>query len=144
MGPLEVRPLVLRAIPGTLAVCRLPVDASELAAILQALWRSPGPVLSVTRTPSEVSIVCAADEAPAEARVEAPWRAFAVDGVLDFAQVGVLMRLTSPLAAARVPVFALSTYDTDYLLVPGDQVDAAVRAWLTAGLGVADEDAAPG
>ena len=144
MGSLEARLLVLRAVPGTLAVCRLPVEAPDLAAVLQTLSRSQGPVLSITRTPSEVSIVCAADQAPAEARVEAPWRAFAVDGVLDFAQVGVLMRLTSPLAAAGVPVFALSTYDTDYLLVPDDHVDAAVRAWLTDGLGVADEDAAPG
>lgn len=137
-------PLVLRAIPGTFVVCRLDAADALSADCLQAL-RQPGtPFVSVTRTASELSMVCPAHLAPAGARVEGPWQAYAVDGTLDFAMVGVLVRLTTPLAAAGISVFAVSTYDTDYLLVPADRGETAVRAWLAAGLGVVDEDAAPG
>jgi len=137
-------PLVLRAVPGSLVVCRVGADTAVSEECLQALHLPGAPFVSVTRTDSELSFVCPADMAPTGARVEGPWQAYAVDGILDFAMVGVLVRLTTPLAAAGISVFAVSTFDTDYLLVPAARSEAAVRAWLAAGLGVVDEDAAPG
>lgn len=88
--------------------------------------------LSVTRTAVEVSIVAAS---PIEgARVEGPWRAFRVVGTLDFALTGILHSLTEPLAAAGISVFAISTFDTDYLLVRTDRAPHARAAWQQAGL----------
>jgi hypothetical protein len=126
-------PLVLRALRGHFVVCRLDADEAVPEECLRA-WQAPGTSLvSVTRTASELSIVCPVDMAPAGARVEGPWQAFAVEGTLDFAMVGVLVRLTTPLAAAGISVFAISTFDTDYLLVPAGRSDAAMRAWEEAG-----------
>ena len=86
---------------------------------------------SATRTSDELSVVASA---PIEgARVEGPWHAFRVVGSLDFALTGVLNRLTTPLAEAGISVFALSTFDTDYLLVRTDRSAAAIDAWATAG-----------
>ncbi len=138
------RPLVLRAVPGAVAVCRMPADAQHSEAWLRAVVASRAPLVSVTRTDAELSIVCPKDLVPPGARVEAPWHAYAVDGTLDFALVGILVRLTTPLASAGISVFAISTFDTDYLLVPAASADAAVRAWLSAGIGVVDQDASPG
>lgn len=138
------RSFVLRALPDQYAVCQLPVDAAVPADFARTLASAGGLFVSVTRTASELSIVCPLNMAPAGARVEGPWQAYAVDGTLDFAMVGVLVRLTTPLAGAGISVFAVSTFDTDYLLVPAARSEAAVRAWLAAGLGVVDEDAAPG
>lgn len=138
------RPLVLRAVPGVLAVCRMPADALNREEWLRAVVSSPAPLVSVTRTDAELSVVCPMTLVPPGARVEGPWHAYAVDGTLDFALVGILLRLTTPLASAGISVFAVSTFDTDYLLVPASSADAAVRAWLSVGIGVVDEDAAPG
>lgn len=109
-----------------LAVCRL----DPMAAVPP--WVA-GDLVSVTRTTDELSVVCAADAVPIGTRVEGPFRALAVRGPLDFALTGVLAALAVPLAEARVPVFVLSTYDTDVVLVPADRVDAAVRALEDAG-----------
>lgn len=138
------RPLVLRAVPGIVAVCRVPADARHSEQWLRAVISARVPLMSVTRTDAELSVVCPMDLVPPGARVEGPWQAYAVDGTLDFALVGILVRLTSPLASAGISVFSVSTFDTDYVLVPAARADAAVRAWLTAGIGVVDQDAAPG
>lgn len=123
----------------------------ELVGVLGALWISrlqPGahvsdeadsPFFSVTRTADEVSVV---GSAPVDgARVEGPWRAFRVAGVLDFSLTGVLHELTKPLADAAISVFALSTFDTDYLLVRTDRAAAAVKAWIDAGYRVVEAPA---
>lgn len=70
---------------------------------------------------------------PAGVTAEQGWRALAVRGPLDFGLIGVLASLAAPLADARVPVFVISTYDTDYVLVPVAQLDAAVEALRAAG-----------
>jgi hypothetical protein len=74
---------------------------------------------SITRTPRELSVVCSEDDLPpsVEENVERDWRAFEVVGPLPFSLTGVVSSLTAPLAAAGIPVFVVSTYDTDYLLV---------------------------
>ncbi len=95
----------------TYAVCRLPPEAPAPA------WLPKQSLASITWTRHETSIVCLAAAVPANVRCEPGWRALEVAGPLDFALTGVLSSLLAPLAQARVPVFTLSTYDTDYLLV---------------------------
>jgi uncharacterized protein len=85
----------------------------------------------MTRTDHELSVVCASREVPPGLHHDAPWRAFVVEGPLDLSETGVLSSLSEPLADAGIPLFAVSTYDTDYLLVrEGDVVraEAALRA----------------
>lgn len=123
--------LELDVLAQPLAVCRLdPMDTVPG-------WVA-GDLVSVTRTDAELSIVCAADAVPIGTRVEGPFRALAVRGPLDFSLTGVLASLATPLAEANVPVFVLSTFDTDVVLVPVDRVEAAVQALDRAGHVVSD------
>lgn len=132
-------PLVLRAVPGRYVVCRLEADAPVPDVCLEAL-RTPGAgLVSLTRTAAELSIVCPEPMTPPGARVEGPWRAYVVAGTLDFSLVGILVQLTRPLADAGISVFALSTYNSDYVLVAAGRREAAVGAWRAAGLLVQDE-----
>ncbi len=122
-----MQPLTLSVLPETLAVCRLgPEDPLPP-------WASAGDFRAVTRTASELSIVCRDASVPAAVTANRGWRAIAVDGTLDFALTGVLAALAAPLAAAGVSIFAMSTYDTDYVLVKHDTLDDAVAALSAAG-----------
>lgn len=89
--------------------------------------------LSVTRTPLELSIV--ADEVAVPLHVEAArgYRALRIEGPLPFEMVGVLAAVAGPLAAAGVPLFAIATFDTDYVLVREDLLARVVRILTTAG-----------
>jgi hypothetical protein len=102
---------VLTVLPEHLAVCRLPAAAPV------PLWALGGEFHSLTRTEQELSVVCPEGMVPLEAQAERGWRALRLEGPIDFDETGVLAGLVAPLAAAGIPVFALSTYDTDYLLV---------------------------
>lgn len=113
--------------PGDLWISRLDPGAAVVEPVDAAFF-------SVTRSATEVSVV--APEPMTGARVEGPWRAFKVAGVLDFSLTGVLHELTGPLATAGVSVFVQSTFDTDYVLVRRDREAAAIDAWRTAGHGV--------
>ena len=113
--------------PGAYAICRWPPGASLPD------WVHEGAFVSVTRTPTEVSTICAADAVPAGTVCEGPWRLFAVRGPLDFALTGVLASLASPLAHAGVSIVAIATYDTDYVLVRAGDVDRAAGALRQAG-----------
>lgn len=91
--------------------------------------------VSVTRTEDEVSIVCPTSRVPEGCREEGPWRCLKVRGPLDLGLVGVLASLAKPLAEAAIPIFAISTFDTDYLLVTrkdlGRAVDVLRRSGVT-------------
>lgn len=123
----------LQELVGELWISRLPADSSTVEGIdLVALPAShQAEFFSVTRTTDEVSIV--ASEPIPGGRVEGPWRGFRVVGTLDFALTGILHSLAEPLAAAEISVFAISTFDTDYLLVRADRVVDARSAWEQAG-----------
>jgi hypothetical protein len=97
-----------------------------------------GKFFSVTRTPAELSAVCDVAALPSGVKAEAPWSMLAVRGPLDFSITGVLAGLATPLAAAGISIFAISTYDTDYVLVRNDDLDRAVRALRDAGHNIAD------
>ncbi|MBW6456636.1 MAG: ACT domain-containing protein [Trueperaceae bacterium] len=119
--------LDLTVLPDALAVCRLPAGAASPP------WLAGEPFASVTRTPEETSIVCRAEIVPLNVRVETGWRALRVAGPLDFALTGILLSLLEPLAAAGVSAFALSTFDTDVVLVREAALDDALAALGAAG-----------
>jgi hypothetical protein len=123
--------LDLVLVPGTLAVARLAPGDGVPA------WALQGAVTSVTRTPEELSIVCAAEAVPAGVEAERGWRAMRVAGTIDFALTGILSSVLEPLAAARISIFAVSTFDTDYVLVREAALDRAVTALSGAGHRVA-------
>ena len=114
-------------LPGSYAVARLAADAEIPAASLA------GPFFSVTRTPAELSFVCTEEAAPAGARVETGWALLGLVGPFPFSMVGVLASVLQPLAAAGVSIFALSTFDTDYVLVKREKLDDALAALAAAG-----------
>ena len=114
----------LRALDGRYAVARLPAGAPLPPWAVAAT----GPLVSITRTDEELSIVCADAAVPAEVRAERDFVGWRVAGTIDFAVTGVLASLTAPLAAAGVSVFALSTFDTDYLLVRARDRERAAAA----------------
>ena len=86
------------------------------------------------KTDEELSLVCRTEDTPAETLArEDGWRGFRVRGVLDFSLTGILARLSAVLAEAKIGIFAVSTYNTDYLLVKEADFDRAVRALTEAG-----------
>lgn len=91
---------------------------------------------SITRSETELSIVAAAEIVPPDVPAVGPWRALRVRGPLDFELTGVLAALAAPLAQAAVSIFAISTFDTDYLLVRADSLARAVEVLRDAGHGV--------
>jgi hypothetical protein len=127
--------LSLQVLPGQLAICQLAAHA-ELPA-----WAT-GALVCITRTADELSIVCPEEVVPPGVRHEKSRRALRVVGQLDMSLVGVLAALTAPLAAADVAIFAISTFDTDYLLVEQAALARAIAALRGAGHLVA-EDPAP-
>ncbi len=119
--------LPLTLLSDVLAVCRLVPDAP-----LPAWAAGPG-FVSITRTDEELSIVVRQDRVPANVAAVVPWRALKVQGPLDFALTGILAALTAPLAQAGISLFAIATYDTDYILVREERPEAAINALTTAG-----------
>jgi hypothetical protein len=85
------------------------------------------------RTTEELSVVCEQKHVPPAAICDKGWRCLKVEGPLDLALTGVLAALTVPLAHAGIAVFALSTYDTDYVLVKAGDLDRAIRVLRDAG-----------
>jgi len=114
----------VKVLEGRLSVCRL--HASERVPSW-ALELHEG-FVSITRTPDELSIVCPEEAVPPDTTVEDGFRALVVPGPLDFAATGVLAAITAPLAAAEISIFAISTYDTDYVLVRETDLEAALAA----------------
>jgi hypothetical protein len=122
-----MRPLELSILPETYAISRLDASAAEPA------WAQSGQIRSVTRTAEELSIVCRQDAVPGGVVSEGGWRALRVAGTLDFSLTGVLASLAAPLAEARISLFAVSTHDTDYVLVKAEALQRAVAALTAAG-----------
>jgi hypothetical protein len=106
----------------TFAVCRF--SAAEAA----PGWAQRGSVCSVTRTARELSIVCEQDLVPPEVQSETGWRCLMVEGPLAFTEVGILASITAPLAASGISVFAISTYDTDFLLIKEASLEQALSS----------------
>jgi hypothetical protein len=99
-------------------------------------WRT-GPLQSVTYTDSETSVVCAFASVPDGVRVQGPLIAYEIAGPLDFSMVGVLSGLLEPLAKQGISILALSTFDTDWILVDATRSDEATTIWKRSGFTVA-------
>jgi hypothetical protein len=109
-----------------LAICRLPADAALPP------WAQGG-FVTVSRTAQELSVVCAQRHVPASVQQERDKVAFGIVGVVPMTSVGILAALCRALADAAVPVFVISTYDTDWLLVAADRFAAAQAALAAQG-----------
>jgi uncharacterized protein len=87
--------------------------------------------LSITRTSDELSIVCDEELVPDDIQSERGWRIIKVMGPLDFSLTGILTSLTQPLSEAGISLFAISTYDTDYILVKEDSLEIVIAIYKT-------------
>lgn len=114
--------LTLRVLEGRLAVCQLEAGV-EIPG-----WATVESFFSVTRTEDELSIVCPEERVPEGVTHEQGWRALKLEGPFELSMVGVLSSVAAPLARAGASIFAVSTFDTDYVLVREEQVDSAVDA----------------
>jgi hypothetical protein len=123
--------LTLQISQEPLAICRL-----EPGAPLPE-WALQGTFVSVTRTSDELSLVCRHDVVPPNVTCEPGWRALKVAGPLDFALTGILASLAVPLAEAGISIFAISTYDTDYVLLKEQHLQQALEVLQAAGHTVA-------
>jgi uncharacterized protein len=101
-------------------------------------WATGAPFFSVTRTQDELSVVCPEEVVPEGATRERGWCALKLEGPFDLSMVGILTSVASPLAEAGASIFAVSTYDTDYVLVREEQLDLAVDTLRASGHRVDD------
>jgi len=122
-----MRSLRYSVLPGSWAVVRFPPDAEVPAFLLAPRFHS------VTRTAAELSVVCPDGAVPEGARAEPGWAVLALEGPFPFDLVGVLAAFLVPLAEAGVGIFAMSTFDTDYVLVKRERLGAALEALSAAG-----------
>ena len=119
--------LTITVHPERYAICRLEPDAALPA------WAVGASFLSVTRTALELSIVCEDARVPESAHAERDRRLMQIEGTLAFALTGVLASVAEPLAKAEISIFAVSTYDTDYLLVSEKDLQQATQVLDEAG-----------
>jgi hypothetical protein len=123
--------LTLTILPDTFAVCRLDGTAAIPA------WATAGEFFSITRTSDELSIVCLQSLVPDGIRCERDWRCLKLAGPIPFTTVGVLASLVQPLAEAGISVFAVSTFDSDYLLVIAEDLPRTIETLRQSGHAVA-------
>lgn len=96
-------------------------------------WATQGAFFSLTRTGDELSVVCELSRVPVGVQSQPGWRVFKVHGPFVLSEIGVLSALAAPLAEAKISLFAVSTFDTDYLLVASETLSAAIAALERAG-----------
>lgn len=104
-------------------ICRLPSSAGIPA------WAGESEFISITRTADELSIICPEENIPPEIRCESGWRVIKMEGPFAFTEIGILVRALQPLARAGISILAVSTFDTDYVLIKDDCL-AQARAML--------------
>lgn len=119
--------LPLIVLPERLAVCRLAPKSPHPE------WARYSQMLGFIRTGDELTVICAERFVPPEVKAERGWRALMVQGPLDLALVGVLASITNCLKDAGISIFAISTFDTDYILVKESVLDKAIQALDQAG-----------
>lgn len=115
----------LQIIPGVFAVCKIP----DLSCV-----NVGDDFFFISRTDEELSFVCRAASVPVNStHIESGWSMMRVSGVLDFSLTGILSNLSGILAEAKVGIFAVSTYNTDYILVKSENLARAAEALTAAG-----------
>lgn len=114
--------LTMQLMKETYGVCRL--DSGESI----PEWASRGKFFSITRTEDELSVVCDEQAIPERVKCEKDWRVLKVLGPLDFSLIGILSSISSILAEEKISIFAISTYDTDYILVKEKDLKQGIKA----------------
>ena len=121
------RKLTLQLLPDVLAVCRLAPDTPLPE------WAVQAGFVSITRTSDELSVVIPQQRVPDGVQAQRDFRALKVAGPLAFDEIGILAALAGPLASAGISIFAVSTYDTDYVLVRQTDLGKALGVLRGAG-----------
>ena len=116
--------LTMKLLKERYGVCRL--DKTELI----PEWAQNSDFFSITRTSDELSIVCSQDDIPNDINCEKDWRILKIEGPLDFSLIGILASISTILAQKGISIFAISTYDTDYILVKNNDIDNAISALI--------------
>lgn len=128
--------ITLGLLPAEFSIHRLSAQHS-LADVLKEFDAPAGALnkslFATLQSADELSIVCEASLAINAQHTSGPWRAMRVIGQLDFALTGILSGLAAPLAAAKISIFAISSYDTDYLLVNANDLESAVSVLENSG-----------
>ncbi|SRR5216110_507420 len=119
--------LTLTTFPDLFAICRLHPDG------FIPHWALLGDFVSLTRTNTELSIICPQENVPEDAVAERGWRCIKVDGPFDFSVAGVHASVALPLAEANISSMAIATYDTDHVLVKDEELEHTVKALTRAG-----------
>ncbi len=131
--------LTLILLPQPLTIARLDPQDLQMS-VPAALWQDS--FWGLMRTEEELSLVGSSEVLRVCDRCEPGWRALQVVGPLDFALTGILASLASPLAAAQISIFAISTFDTDYVLIKESDLQQAIQVLIKAGHQVSDREGA--
>lgn len=123
---MKQKKLILSILKGRFGILRLE-KGSEIPA-----WIYESNFFSITRTPEELSVVCQENSipvnVPADIKAEMGWNCLKIEGPLDFGLTGILAGISRTLAEHGISIFAISTYDTDYILVKETDMEHAVKA----------------
>lgn len=119
--------LKFRQLSGPYAIVRLAADAPVPD------WATGGEFTSVTRTPDELSIVCPSRNFVQGVPAPNSWQCLKLVGPFAFSETGILLSFIQPLSAAGIPIFAVSTYDTDYILIQDEFIEVALETLQRAG-----------
>ena len=119
--------VTLTLLPGEYAICRLAPDAADPP------WARESHVSVIARTADELSVLCSSEKVPAGTQCEPGWRLFKFQGPFAFTQTGILAAVLNPLAEAAVGILAVSTFDTDYVLVKDTNLSRAQDVLVAAG-----------
>lgn len=127
-------PLHLTVLPGIFAICRLPLD-SDLP-----MWFLSQSFFAMLRNENEVTIVCRDADIPEQVEREGRWAALRLEGSFAFTETGILAAILKPLAEAKVGIFAVSSFETDYVLIKAENLKKAQLALENAGIGFSAQD----
>ena len=111
--------LTLRILPQTYAICSFPPECPIPD------WAQDLSIVSITRTSKQLTIVCEQDHVTDDCSVNRDWKCIQIEGSFDLDAVGVLTAISVPLAREGISIYVVSTFDTDYILVPGAKATAA-------------------
>ena len=113
--------LTMKVLAEKFGVCRLNKNA------LIPEWVGASNFYSVTKTSDELSIVCSQASIPSDIKCEKDWRILKIEGPLEFSLIGILSSISTILAKEGISIFAISTYDTVYILVKEKDIDNAIN-----------------
>lgn len=115
----------LKKLPYNLTICKV-ADISDINLTAEFYF--------IGKTDEELSLVCRTEDTPSNTTErDDGWRGFRIQGVLDFSIVGILAKLSGILAENRIGIFAVSTYNTDYIFVKAEALEQAIRVLVAAG-----------